>query len=422
MPKRLRCIDLFSGCGGLALGLKEVAEVVAYCEVDPASQCTLRKNMKQGHLDQAPIIDDVRHFPASLPRRHGPPLKRVDMVAGGFPCQDISFASDNRRGLKGKRSGLFYAAMQVVQKYRPTFILLENVASITSQPEILRPVLRTMDKAGYDCRWIVLSAAQVGAPHERRRWFMLGTRRGAKLPRTAPPVQPHEVLAAGGRRRWNARGWPAHPRSTWEIDTRRVPRLIADSADRAERLLVQERLKQCGNIAVPAQVRAAFQILTRGLADQRCAQENHTPVAGRARVLPRWGMSGGGGKTPRGRPELFGQCVPLLPSRPSMQLQIQDHGKPRARTRRSGNPRKHARMTGVLQLPRWSTPRASVAGLRVPDVMPSSNHAKASLAHQLRFEKRSSSRTTLRRANPEYVEWMVGLPRGWTEARCGDTR
>ena len=146
MPaKKLRCIDLFSGCGGLSLGLREVAHVVTYCERNEACQRTLRHNMARRRLDRAPIYDDVTSFPKRLAGGG-----KIDLVCGGFPCQDISWAGPHsRKGLRGERSGLFYAAMDVVRTYKPKFVFLENVASITAQPKVWRPVLEELDDAGY---------------------------------------------------------------------------------------------------------------------------------------------------------------------------------------------------------------------------------------------------------------------------------
>lgn len=157
-------LDLFSGIGGLSLALKPWVETVAYCESDRHAQCVLMQNMRRGYLEEAPIWDDVR----TLRREH---LEiPIDIIFGGFPCQDIS-AAGRGAGLEGKRSGLFFEVVRLVQEIRPTFVFLENVPAIRTRG--LREVIREFTDLRYDCRWTCVSAADVGAPHLRRRWWML---------------------------------------------------------------------------------------------------------------------------------------------------------------------------------------------------------------------------------------------------------
>jgi DNA (cytosine-5)-methyltransferase 1 len=97
-------------------------------------------------------------------------LPRIDIIYGGFPCQDISIAGRGA-GLEGERSGLFFQIMRLAKQVKPSFIFLENVAAITGRGGLR--VVREITSLGYDCRWCVISAASVGAMHRRERWFLL---------------------------------------------------------------------------------------------------------------------------------------------------------------------------------------------------------------------------------------------------------
>ena len=159
-------LDLFSGIGGISLALEPWVRPIAYCENDRYAQAVLLSRMGDRSLPVAPIWDDILtlrgdHFEG----------KRVDIIYGGFPCQDISVAG-NGVGLGGERSGLFFEIVRLVRELRPRFVFLENVPAITLRG--LDRVLLELTALRYDCRWTIVSAAEVGAPHLRERWFLLG--------------------------------------------------------------------------------------------------------------------------------------------------------------------------------------------------------------------------------------------------------
>ena len=161
----LNGLDLFSGIGGISIALKEWIRPVAYCEIDSYCQAILLSRMEGKFLRTAPIWDDIRNFPVE------DFSTGVDIIYGGFPCQDISVAG-NGKGLAGERSGLFFEIMRLAKEIKPKFLFLENVPAITSRGGI--EVVRTIAEMGYDCRWCVISAASIGALHRRERWFLLG--------------------------------------------------------------------------------------------------------------------------------------------------------------------------------------------------------------------------------------------------------
>lgn len=159
----LNGLSLFSGIGGIDLALSEWVRPVLYCEREPYAQGVILSQISRGSLPYAPIWDDVCTL-------RGDDVGSVDIIYGGFPCQDISVAG-NGKGLAGERSGLFYEIIRLTKEIKPSFVFLENVSAIRTRG--LREVIRAFAQVGYDCRWTCLSAASVGAPHKRERWFLL---------------------------------------------------------------------------------------------------------------------------------------------------------------------------------------------------------------------------------------------------------
>lgn len=163
-------LDLFSGIGGLTKALEGYVQPIAYCENDRYAQAVLLTRMASGEIPLAPIWDDIRTLqPGSL--------APLDIIYGGFPCQDISVAGRGA-GLAGERSGLFFEIARLVSEVRPRFVFLENVPAINRRGGDI--VVGTLADIGYDARWDVLSAADVGANHVRERWWLLAhTRYGS---------------------------------------------------------------------------------------------------------------------------------------------------------------------------------------------------------------------------------------------------
>ena len=160
----INSLSLFSGYGGIDLALSEYAKPILYCEKDEYAQGILVSRFEDGALPFAPIWNDVTTLDGN--KLAG----LVDIICGGFPCQDISVAGKGA-GLEGKRSGLFYEIVRLAKEVRPTFVFLENVPAIRTRG--LEQVIKEFTEMGYDCRWTMLSASSVGAPHRRERWFFL---------------------------------------------------------------------------------------------------------------------------------------------------------------------------------------------------------------------------------------------------------
>jgi DNA (cytosine-5)-methyltransferase 1 len=161
--EKLNGLDLFSGIGGITEALSPWITPTIYCENEVYAQSVLLSRMQRGELPIAPIWDDIKTLPAWE-------LPEIDICYGGFPCQDISVAG-NGVGLGGERSGLFFEVMRVAQEARPAFLFLENVPAIRTRGQ--REVAKELARCGYDARWCVVSAREVGANHLRKRWFCL---------------------------------------------------------------------------------------------------------------------------------------------------------------------------------------------------------------------------------------------------------
>jgi DNA (cytosine-5)-methyltransferase 1 len=124
----LRVLDLFSGIGGFSLGLERTGgfETVAFCEIEPYPRAVLKK-----HWPNVPIYEDVRTLTAERLAADG---IAVDVICGGFPCQDISVAGKQAGMDGGTRSGLWSEIARLVGELRPRFVFVENVASLLVGP------------------------------------------------------------------------------------------------------------------------------------------------------------------------------------------------------------------------------------------------------------------------------------------------
>lgn len=164
-------LHLFAGAGGGILG-GELLGIRTVCAVElepyPASVLLARQN--DGILPPFPVWDDVCTFDGRLWRG------LVDVVSGGFPCQDIS-AAGKGAGIDGSRSGLWREMRRIINEVRPKFAFLENSSLLVGRG--LARVLGDLAEIGYDAEWLVLGADDVGAPHVRKRIWILGMDRNA---------------------------------------------------------------------------------------------------------------------------------------------------------------------------------------------------------------------------------------------------
>jgi DNA (cytosine-5)-methyltransferase 1 len=169
--EKLRVLDLFSGIGGFSLGLERTGgfETVAFCEIEPFPRRVLAK-----HWPGVPCYEDVRNLTADTLARDG---IAVDVITGGFPCQDLSVAG-KRAGLAGERSGLWSEIVRLVGELRPRYVIVENVANLLSGPSEQRGgwfgrVLGDLAECGYNAEWRNIPACMVSAPHRRERVWIV---------------------------------------------------------------------------------------------------------------------------------------------------------------------------------------------------------------------------------------------------------
>ncbi len=169
---KLKVLDLFSGIGGFSLGLERTGgfETVAFCEIEEFPRKVLKK-----HWPDVPCYHDVRELTAERLAADG---ITVDLITGGFPCQDVSVAGVKKGLGEGTRSGLYAEVIRLACDIRPKFIILENVTGLLSGPTEqpggwFGAVLSDLAGIGYDAEWENIPAASLGGIHSRERvWIM----------------------------------------------------------------------------------------------------------------------------------------------------------------------------------------------------------------------------------------------------------
>lgn len=173
-PRRtpLRVLDLFSGIGGFSLGLERTGgfETVAFCEIEPFPRRVLAK-----HWPEVPCYHDVRTLTAAQLADDG---IAVDVITGGFPCQDISCAGKQRGIGEGTRSGLWSEIVRLIGELRPRYVIVENVAAVLAGPSgkpggWFGRILGDLAECGYDAEWENIPASALGAPHRRERIWIV---------------------------------------------------------------------------------------------------------------------------------------------------------------------------------------------------------------------------------------------------------
>jgi len=189
-------LALFAGAGGGILGGHLLGwRTVCAVEWEPYPASVLCARQNDGFLPPFPVWDDVQTF-------DGKPWRGiVDVVSGGFPCQDIS-AAGRGEGIDGERSGMWREMARIIHEVRPKFVFVENSPMLTSRG--LGRVLGDLASMGFNARWGVLGAADVGAPHQRDRIWIAGWR----------DVFPHAEL--------HRLGWREQQSESFEKKTRNV--------------------------------------------------------------------------------------------------------------------------------------------------------------------------------------------------------
>jgi DNA (cytosine-5)-methyltransferase 1 len=175
---RMKVLDLFSGIGGFSLGLERTGgyETEKFCEVNPYCVKVLNK-----HWPNVEIHNDIQTLNAES--------GRFDVVCGGFPCQDISYAGKGA-GLAGQRSGLWFQMCRIIEEAKPSWVIAENVSALRSRG--LEQVLGSLSEIGYNAQWHCIPAFAVGAPHKRDRIWIVAY----------PDYERNNTQQYGNNRRW----------------------------------------------------------------------------------------------------------------------------------------------------------------------------------------------------------------------------
>ncbi len=237
----LNGLDLFSGIGGMSIALKDYVRPITYCEIDRYCQCILLSRMFDGKLPKAPIAEDICCLNGS------DFTGDIDIIYGGFPCQDISIAG-NGKGLGGERSGLFFEIIRLAKEIKPKWIFLENVPAITSRGGLR--VVREITEMGYDSRWNIISASKY-VDQNRERWFLLAKLNGKRWEERAS-----ENIRSSRKTIVNEES------SHYKLSCMENWSTFAQSMREANELPFRmDRTCALGNAVVPQQAKEAFEIL-----------------------------------------------------------------------------------------------------------------------------------------------------------------
>lgn len=236
-------LALFAGAGGGILGGHLLGwKTICAVEREPYAASVLMQRQNDGILAPFPIWDDVCTF-------DGRPWRGiVDVVSGGFPCQDIS-AAGNGAGIDGERSGLWREMSRIISEVRPQYVFVENSPLLTSRG--LGRVLGDLAQMGFNAEWGVLAAAHVGAPHLRERIWILAYSDSNKSQWRPGAVQMGRIRSACETSEngvLKGAKWPAEPGVG----------ILADGV--AARV---EQLTALGNGQVPRVAATAFSLLAR---------------------------------------------------------------------------------------------------------------------------------------------------------------
>jgi DNA (cytosine-5)-methyltransferase 1 len=238
-------LALFAGAGGGILGGHLLGwKTVCAVEREPYAASVLMQRQNDGILPPFPIWDDVCTF-------DGKPWRGlVDVVSGGFPCQDISSAGRGA-GIGGERSGLWREMARIIGEARPRFVFVENSPLLVKRG--LAVVVGDLAEMGYDAEWLCLSASECGAPHKRDRIWLVANAPSERQQRQGQPIDTCNQAPDRSRKTGDAfdvrfgKEWPTEPG---------VGRVADGVAAR------MDRLKAIGNGQVPRVAATAFAMMT----------------------------------------------------------------------------------------------------------------------------------------------------------------
>lgn len=249
----MNVLDLFSGIGGFSLGLERAGmKTVAFCEIEEFPRKVLAK-----HWPDVPIYEDVREL--SRDRLESDGVSRIDVICGGFPCQDISVAG-KKVGISGARSSLWAEFARLIGEIRPRFAIVENSAALIHRG--LGELLGDLAALGYDAEWHCIPAAALAAPHGRDRCWIVANPNSNCESTSAVDDEARRVQATGGNDATDAQrgqqplGWVLEGvrrqwesvagNGIWEIENSPIGMGVDDGVPAR-----MDRLRALGNAVVP---------------------------------------------------------------------------------------------------------------------------------------------------------------------------
>jgi len=251
MAPVMRELSLFSGAGGGLLGSKLLGwKAIGYVEINDYCQRVLKARIQDDILDEAPIFSDIRAFIREGYAQAYSGL--VDIVTAGFPCQPFS--------VTGKGSGecdprnMWPETIESLRIIRPRFALFENVPGLLSDA-YGRTIFRDLAESGYQCRWRILSAAELGAPHKRDRLWIVAYSDADGFQR----FNPLRSAATGQKEEWSDIARVACEIQQGKRDCVPASWILGKDSGLPHRV---DRTKALGNGQVPAVVRSVWQVLT----------------------------------------------------------------------------------------------------------------------------------------------------------------
>ena len=248
-------LSFCAGYGGIDLALKSVVpdgRTIAYVEIEAFAIANLVAKMEAGELDQAPVWSDVKTFPAE--DFYG----LVDIISGGYPCQPFSAAG--KRNPKDPRR-LWPYIRRAIQSIRPARVFLENVEGHISLG--LSTVISDLDEDGYRATWGIFSAAECGAPHQRKRVFIMADSRCVSGEVSVGWKQSAKSITGSDGEAWRTfPARPGQPQFDWE-EPRTIITQLGGAVDGSPDILDAtthrvDRLRLLGNGVVPATAAKAW--------------------------------------------------------------------------------------------------------------------------------------------------------------------
>lgn len=398
----LSSIDLFTGIGGITHALKGIAHPLLYCDIDQDCHTVLKRLMAKHKLPSAPISDDVKTLGKRWMSEHGLRGRKPDMICGGFPCTSLSML-----GLKDgfnntiDGSGLFYEILRLADELSVPLLFLENVENILNM-EMGTVAKELVHNRGYSIRWCINSAKNMGAPHQRHRWFCLAFKDSW--------VKKNPAAVARLMERYMPFNW----------DERREPERTVCGLAKPALKKVNRRHAMLGNSVVPDAVRYAFMYLWSGMRPPA-----YTAAAGHVISLRDAASEPQQTKAMMATKAKWPKCGRIDASHPTL-LHVHKFEKP---VIKPGHRYKHA----ITLDPKLFKPKVPPGGnlklevLNAPVAMRSwstlrrgctraSNYitrrTMRDLPTQVRYEVKTKNRDCP--VNPHWTEFLMGYPKDWT--------